>query len=278
MKVCVFGASGYLGSDVYQLLKDDPRIETAGTYLEDPGELTDLHKLDINEPESFSGFYKTMQPDVVVWCATSGSGEHELINEGLLHLLAHLTPETKLVYLSTDFVFTDGKGPYTEEDSTGKLPDEHRWSTYANAKVKSERLIAKELTNYAILRAGPIYGKNRRGKRDKRTNKMMEALHQGKTVAYRDDLVRTFVHVRDLAEAVKAFATNDWQGIYHVGPRQQASYYAFMHRMASQLGYSTERLEKASENEFPDEEIPKNTGLITEKIAKETNLHFRPLP
>ncbi len=155
-------------------------MDVSGTYLEDPGELTDLHKLDVNEPESFSGFYKTMQPDVVVWSVMSGSYEDELINEGLFHLLTHLTPETKLVYLSTDFVFTDGNGPYTEADPTGKLPDEHVWSTYANAKVKAERLITKELTNYAILRAGPIYGKNSLGKRDERTEEMIAALERGK--------------------------------------------------------------------------------------------------
>ncbi|TMN22048.1 sugar nucleotide-binding protein [Lentibacillus cibarius] len=278
MKIIVFGASGYAGSAIYQLLKNDPQTEVIGTYLDDPGMFDDLYKLDVNEPESFSAFFKQIQPDAVVWSVMSGPYEDELINEGLLHLINHLSPETKLVYISTDFVFADGYGPYTEDSVITKLPDEHVLSTYANAKVKAERFIRNDLINCVILRAGPIYGKNSLGKRDERTNQLLTSLRQGETTAYRDDLIRTFVHVDDLAAAVKAFAMNELTGVYHAGPNQRASFYSFMRRMAESLGYDKELVQRAEKEELPDKEIPKNTALATEKIVKETNLHFRPLP
>ncbi|GAA0436019.1 SDR family oxidoreductase [Lentibacillus halophilus] len=278
MNVCVFGASGYLGSTVYQLLKNEPSLDVSGTYLTDPGAFTDLHKLDVNDPESFSGFYKTMQPDVVVWSVMSGTYEDDLINEGLLHLLDHLRPETKLIYLSTDFVFSDGNGPYNEEDYVSKWPDEHTLSTYANAKIKAERMIADQVTNYAILRAGPIYGENHLGQQDERTKQLKETLANEQITAYRPDLIRTFVHVEDLAAAVVAFVSNGLTGIYHTGAKRQASFYTFMRKMTEMLGYQPERIEKAPEDDQPDKEMPKNTALSTEKITAETDLHFRPLP
>ncbi|MCC2250799.1 sugar nucleotide-binding protein [Virgibacillus sp. AGTR] len=161
MKVCVFGASGYVGSSVYKRFKAIPEITVSGTYLDEPAIVADLVKLDINEPESFSNYYKAMQPDVVVWSVMHGPQEHQLTEHGLLHLLTHLTPETKLVYISSDFVYSAGNGPYDEEDPATPLPDDHELSNYANAKVKAERFITNELTNYVILRVGLSMGKIR---------------------------------------------------------------------------------------------------------------------
>ncbi|QKY70528.1 sugar nucleotide-binding protein [Lentibacillus sp. CBA3610] len=275
MKVCVFGASGYAGASIYQILQETPNTEVTGTYLEDPAVFDDLYKLDVNQPESFSEFYKQTQPDVVVWSVMSGPYEDELIQEGLSHLITHLTPQTKLVYMSSDYVFTAGNGPYNEDDPISRLPEDHVFSTYANAKVKAEHFITQELTNYAILRAGPIYGENKIGQLDDRTDKLIAQLRLGKTVAYRDDLIRTFVHVNDLAMAVAEFVKNELTGIYHAGPDKRHSFYEFMQQMAEQLGYQGELVEEASQHEEADEEIPKNTSLSTDKIKDTTKQTFR---
>lgn len=275
MKVCVFGANGYVGASVYQLLKETPDADVVGTYLENPAVFNDLDKLDINQPESFSAFYKQTQPDVVVWSVMNGPYEDELIHEGLTHLITHITPQTKLVYVSSDFVFTEGNGPYDEDAPMSKLPEDHKLSTYANAKVKAEYFISKELSNYVILRAGPIYGKNKIGKLDERTDQLKYQLRSGSTVAYRDDLIRTFVHIDDLANVVTEFVQNNVTGVYHAGPDKRYSFYEFMQQIAEQLGYHKDLVEKASEHEEADEEIPKNTSLKTEKIANVMKQTFR---
>ncbi|HLR63676.1 MAG TPA: sugar nucleotide-binding protein [Lentibacillus sp.] len=275
MKVCVFGASGYLGASVYQLLKETPHTDVVGTYLKEPAAFDDLYKVDVNDPESFSEFYKETQPDVVVWSVMSGPDEDELIQEGLRHLITHITPQTKLVYVSSDFVFADGYGPYTEDDSTSKLPGEHVLSTYANAKVKAENFITQDLSNYVILRVGPIYGENKIGKIDEQTDQLASQLQLGKTEAFRDDLIRTFVHVEDLAKVMTEFVQNDVTGIYHAGPDKSHSFYEFMQQMAEQTGYHQELVEKAPEDEEVDKEVPKNIALNTEKISQVVKQTFR---
>ncbi|WP_164667529.1 sugar nucleotide-binding protein [Virgibacillus doumboii] len=275
MKVCVFGASGYAGASVYQLLKETPDVNVVGTYLQDPAMFDDLYKLDINQPESFSDFYKREQPDVVVWSVMSGPNEHELTDQGLMHLMTFLTPQTKLVYMSTDFVFTEGKGPYSEEDTMSKLPDDHLYSNYANAKVKAEHFITKKLTNYVILRAGPIYGENKIGRLDDRTDKLAYHLRSGKSIAFRDDLIRTFVHVNDLANVIIELVQNDVTGTYHAGPERYMSFYEFMRETAEQLGYDMNLVDKESVQETADWEVPKNTSLKTKKITEITKQNFR---
>ncbi|WP_077329406.1 sugar nucleotide-binding protein [Virgibacillus siamensis] len=275
MKVCVFGANGYVGASLYQLAKEIPDAAVTGTYLEEPSLFDDLYKLDVNQPESFSEFYKETNPDVVVWSVMDGPNEHELTDQGLIHLITHLTPQTKLIYISSDFVFTEGKGPYSEEDPMSKLPDDHLYSTYANAKVKAERFITSQISNYVILRAGPIYGENKIGKLDERTDELAYHLSSGRPIAYRDDLIRTFVHVDDLAQIIKEQIQSDVTGVYHIGSGESSSFYGFMREMTERLGYNPQLVEKGSETEVVDKEVPKNTSLKTEKIKQITKLNFR---
>lgn len=275
MKVCVFGASGYLGASVYKRLTDIPDMDVVGTYLDDPERFEGLEKLDINQPESFSDFFKKEDPDVVIWSVMSGPKEYELTDHGFTHLLTHLTPQTKLIYISSDLVFSEGKGPYTEEDPITALPEDHIYSNYTNGKVKAERLIGKELVNYTILRAGPIYGENQIGKLDADTDHLTAQLQLGKSAAFRDDLIRTFVHVEDLAKVIVELTQKDVKGTYHVGPSKRQSFYQFIKMTAERTGYDTSFIEKEAEHEEADQEIPKDTSLITEKITKVTNQTFR---
>lgn len=275
MKVCVFGANGYAGASIYKLLQDVPGIEVSGTYLDEPPMFDNLYKLNINDPESFSSYYKQENPDVVVWSVMSGPNEHELTDQGLMHLLTHLTPETKIIYISSDFVYSAGQGPYSEEDPLSTLPEDHLFSNYTNAKVKAERLISKELSNYLILRAGPIYGENQIGRLDDRTDKLSYHLRSEKPISFRDDLIRTFVHVDDLANVIVEMVQNDVTGVYNTGSSEMHSYYNFMQGMAEQQGFNPNLVEKESESEEADYEIPKNTALITEKIKGITKQKLR---
>lgn len=275
MKICVFGASGYVGASVYKKLKHAPEATVVGTYLDEPALFDELYKLDVNEPESFSDFYKKEKPDVVVWAVMSGPNEYQLTDQGLIHLLTHLTPQTKLVYISSDFVFSHGDGPYSEEDPLSNLPDDHSFSNYTNGKVKAERLIDKELSNYVILRAGPIYGENAVGKLDDHTDRLSYHLSSNQPMDVRDDLIRTFVHIEDLTNVIEKMVFNDVKGSYHVGPDKQQSFYEFMKASANQMGYDGTLVFKGSEQEKVDTEIPKNTSLKTEKIKEVTSQRFR---
>ncbi|WP_099159342.1 sugar nucleotide-binding protein [Virgibacillus ndiopensis] len=275
MKVCIFGASGYVGSSVYVRLRSASSDDVVGTYLDEPAMSEGLYKLDVNEPESFSNFYKEENPDVVIWAVMSGPNEHKLTDQGLMHLITHLTPETKLIYISSDFVFSDGKGPYREEDRTSALPEDHTFSNYANAKVKAEHFIENELSNFVILRAGPIYGENRIGKLDERTDRLSYHLRSDRKIDFRNDLTRSFVHVEDLAAVIEELVYNDVTGVYHVGSERRQSFYTFMKSMAKQMGYDDQLVEKGSEEEKVDAEIPKDTSLITKKIKEVSDVTFR---
>src|SRR5699024_6958074 len=113
MKVCVFGASGYVGASIYEKIKKRQELEVIGTYLEEAG-FSNLVRLDVNEADDLSRFFKKERPDIVICSVMSGPEEGRVSDQGLIHLITHLEPNTKLIYISSDFVFARGRGPYFE--------------------------------------------------------------------------------------------------------------------------------------------------------------------
>jgi|GEM_PF-3066092 len=272
MKVCVFGASGYVGSSIYEAFKNNDKAQAIGVDLDEVSQ-ENFIQLDVNDPESFSQFYKEVQPDIVVWAMMAGADEHRLSDEGLLHLISHMEPCTKLIYLSSDYVFAKGKGPYAEDDMLQLMADDHGMSGYANAKIKAERFIERELTNFCILRTGPIYGKNASGKLDLHMQRLEEAAESGDSVSARDDLIRTFVHIDDFCKIVVEMAMGNRTGIYHVGPGKHQSFYEFMKEQANLAGYDETVVRK--EERKVEMNLPKNTALLTDRLRMITTQNIR---
>lgn len=272
MKAVVFGSGGYVGASIYEALRNESKLQVLGVDLNEETKENTV-QLDVNDPENFSQVYKEIQPDVIIWALMAGAEEHRLSDEGLLHLISHMTPSTKLVYLSSDYVFAKGKGPYSETDVLQLMADDHGMSTYANAKIKAERFIEKELSNFVILRSGPVYGKNARGKLDAHSEKLEETVARGVPAKFRDDLIRTFVHIEDLSKIVAEMALNDRTGIYHVGPGKQESFYGFMKNQAGLAGYDTELVKK--EERKLEMKLPQNTALLTERLRMITSQRMR---
>lgn len=272
MKACVFGSGGYVGASIYEALRSSGKMQVIGVDMNEKTEEGKV-RLDVNDPESFSTFYKEVQPNVIVWALMAGPDEQKLSDEGLLHLLSHMTPGTKLIYLSSDYVFARGKGPYSEGDQLQLMADDHGMSRYANAKIKAERFIANELTNFVILRNGPVYGENALGVKDAYTEKLQQVIESGEPEPFRDDLVRTFVHIEDLAKIVAEMASNDRTGIYHVGPGKQQSFYEFMKDQAEAAGADPELIKK--EERKLEMNLPQNTALLTDRLRMITSQRMR---
>lgn len=273
MKIVVFGSSGYIGASVYQSLQTIWDAEVVGTYRNEPA-FPELIQLDINEAEDFSTVYKQEKPDVVIWLLMGGVKEYKLSERGLMHLITHLTPNTKLIYLSSDFVFAEGNGPYTEEDMRSIMPEGKTFSGYANAKAKAEKLIEQELTNYVILRAGPVYGENAVGKRDAHTERLINRMEKSEVARYREDVVRTFIHLDDLAEVIKESVTSKLTGTYHVGREKGQSFYEFLKEQAEEEGYDPELVQPDSEKETMQSQ-PRNLVLNTERVRRFSRVPIR---
>jgi dTDP-4-dehydrorhamnose reductase len=278
VKVLVLGASGFLGRHVYEkLLGNNLFKETIGTsYLSSSGKLESINIIDCH---SFQEFYKKQNPDTVIWAAMSISNEQQLIHAGLRNLLRVIDEQTKLIYVSTDGFFSNGKGNFDEEDEPTYLDQKNPLSIYTNAKLDGEEMIRKEHKNHIIIRTGPLYGKDFQGNWDSRVSALQTKLKANETYERADNLFKTFVHVEDLANAIIELSTTSFTGVLHVGPKTNESYYTFNLKIATLLNMNKSLVQPT---QIPIEEarekgIPLDTSFNTLKCSSLLTTVFREL-
>lgn len=278
MKTLILGASGYLGGVLLQKMKQRAEIETAGTCFRNTGD-TSLLTIDVTDRDQLEQLWATQKPDIVIWAMMSNLDEGKLIHKGLRNLLKIISPDTRLIYVSTDGFFPGDRGGYTEDDPVTYMETGHALAAYCNAKLDGEKLIAEHHSHHVVVRTGPIYGKDAKGAWDKRTAALIAKLEAAETVVRSGNVYRTFTHVEDLAEALAELVLHEYRGILHVGPLQKESYFTFAQTMAQQLKLPAELIE---ENTVGMEEAQRNgiildCSLNTAKAEKLLQTKFRSL-
>lgn len=276
MKVLVLGASGFLGAHVYDnLIKDNQFKEIVGTS--NSSVIEGLYTINSNDEKKFGEFYRKCTPDFVIWTVMSADNEETLIHKGLKHLLKMIDKQTKLIYVSTDGIFSSGEGCFDEHAAPSYLETHNPLSGYTNAKLDGERMIQKEHQNHIIVRTGPLYGQNLRGNWDSRVSALQSALTDNQPYKRADNLFKTFVHVEDLAHAIIELLSIDYTGLLHVGPKTKESYYTFSLKMAKKLKLDTTLIEP---DRIPVKEAIKrgvslDTSLNTVKCSSLLKTKFR---
>lgn len=274
MKIIILGSTGFFGSSLFKLAGLNPNYYVCGTSRSNNA-CTNILQLDIRNKHQVTQLVNHIDPDVVIWSLMDGEKENHLIEVGLNHLLSAISKETKLIYLSTDAVFVDGKGNYAETDQPGFLPSEAPLSTYVNAKHFGEKLILANHENHVIIRTGPLYGKDANHEIEARTNRI---IHEINTNGYANAAInsfKSFVHIDDLAKAIIEMIEMDFTGIIHVGPKQKESYYSFYSKRLSQIGVDTTNLLHYNISKLEKPYHSFDTSLDTQKATSLLATYFR---
>ena len=155
MKILVTGASGQLGWDVCQELKRRSITVCAPSSIE----------MNITDCDAVANYIEKEYPDAVIHCAAYtkvdlAEDEPErcwAINvDGTRNIaIACRKIGTKMVYISTDYVFPGtGEQFYEVTDPVGPV------NTYGRSKLAGELAVQSLLERYFIVRISWVFGKN----------------------------------------------------------------------------------------------------------------------
>ncbi len=229
MKIIVTGASGQLGTDVVS------RLEQLGiTAVE-----ADLTVLDITDSAAVDAFIRNEKPDGVIHCAAYtnvdlAETEREKcrnINEnGTANIaLACEKNGSKLIYISTDYVF-DGRGCDFFETDSPTAP----CNFYGATKLAGEKA-ASACSRLFTVRISWVFGKN--GKNFVKT--MLRLAKERKEIRVVDDQIGSPTYTRDLAVLLCDMISTEKYGVYHATNEGICSWADFAAEIMRQTGSDT---------------------------------------
>lgn len=206
MKILVTGASGQLGYDVCRELSSRG-IDYQGIGSKD---------IDITDQKALFEYMKLYRPDAVIHCAAytavdkaeSEQAKCFAVNESGTRNIAEACRQigAKLLYLSTDYVFSgDGDHFYEVDDPTGPQ------NIYGKSKLAGEQAIQKLLTKYFIVRISWVFGIN--GKNFIKTMLRLSESHENVRVV--NDQIGSPTYTADLAPLLCEMILTEKYGVYH---------------------------------------------------------------
>jgi dTDP-4-dehydrorhamnose reductase len=260
--VVVFGAFGQLGSALRQALLAKYNVVAVARSDLDIGNTNDVHT-----------FLDTVQPHLVInalaYTDVQGAEQNKercsLANATFPAEVSKACERNRsyLIHISTDYVFNGQKGrPYSEWDLP--LPV----NFYGLSKYMGEQAVAHDSL---ILRTSWLYG----GWTGKNFFLLMKRLaEKGEPVRMVSDQFGSPTHVDHLIEVIMECLEQRPVGLYHAACEGVASWYDLAQHLNERHGFKL-KIEKAKSCEFKRKvEVPTNTALDSEKLAKALGSRF----
>lgn len=168
----------------------------------------------------------------------------------------------KIVYISTDFVFSGQKKSYFEEDK----PEPIDW--YAKTKYEGEKLIQTSGLEYIIARTAYPY--RAFFKRNDFVRNLIEKLQRSEKLSMVTDHIMVPTFIDDLVNALDVLIQKDEQGIFHVVGSQSITPYAAALKIAEIFDLDSSLITKTTRREYFTGKAPRPfcLNLKNDKIGK----------
>ena len=206
MRVLVTGVKGQLGYEVCRKLTACG-IENRGVDIDD---------FDLTDEKAVMEAISAYRPDAVVHCAAYTAVDRAEENEDVCRAVnvdgtrfvarACRAVDAKMVYFSTDYVFSGTGEDFYEVDSP-KGPQ----SVYGRTKLEGEEAVRETLEKYFILRISWVFGIN--GGNFVRT--MLRLSNDHDTLRVVNDQIGSPTYAHDLAPLICDMLATEKYGTYH---------------------------------------------------------------
>lgn len=240
MKIAVTGPRGRLGSEL---------VRIGCTPIE----------ADITKPGELSEAIGNIDPDIIVNCAAftnvdaaENDVEHRkaiLVNtHGVEHLLRISKRRFRLFHISTDYIFSGKRGPYSE-----KYKQYDPVNSYGYSKLGGDLLILNDVfpgkVADVIIRTTGLYG-NHEGK--KSIIDFFRHMLGVSPISVADDVRGNQTYIPHLAEAILHLTSREtYYPVINIASREVVSRYEFALMVRDILGKQTDEIVKIKAAKVP---------------------------
>lgn len=284
MKILITGANGLLGQnaakqfvnagyDVFATGRGASRLPSFDrpyTYLDI--ELTDRNRV--------FGEVVSIHPDVILHTAAMAQPDDCEMNQAACYdsnvnatkYLADVaeTIGARLIFLSTDFIFSGESGPYKEEDIPAPV------NYYGQTKWEAEQYVMQGKVNWAIVRTVLVYGNILKGTRSNIVTWVKDNLEKKRQIKVVSDQIRTPTFVEDLVYGIQLIIEKEKKGIYHISGKEVLTPFDIAVQVTDYFGLDKSLMERVNADTFTQPaRRPLKTGFIIDKAERE--LGYRPV-
>ncbi|MEO7971053.1 MAG: SDR family oxidoreductase [bacterium] len=270
----ITGGSGFVGQNLARYF--GPRRRTVTTYFTHPPSASAERsiQLDIRDANTVFSAFDRERPEVVIHAAGNKNlklcednpDEAYQVNAAGTQNVARACRRVgaRLIYLSTDLVFSCVEGNYKESD----LPEPAL--AYGRSKLLGESFALAESDQVAVCRSGGIYGKG-----SPLLKWFVSEIEAGKTVECFTDVFNTPTYVDNLGEMMETILEQHLAGVFHTVGRERVSRFEFFRAYAETLGLNASLLTPVSFKGLKDTLLLQaDSSLAIAETAKKLRLTF----
>jgi len=276
MKLLVIGGSGLLGNAILE--KSNFSFDVLSTYNNNKIGIPNTQSHHISLPSDFDKLRSLLndrRPDVVINTAAysnvdfceSNKEEAYLLNTKIAGEIASICSQvnSKLIFISSDYVFDGTKGNYSEDDKPSPM------NYYGHTKKLAEELILKSSRN-TVIRTSIIYGLD---KRVRFLNFVVNNLKKGEEVLAYNDIFQSPILIDEIVESILKVAISDMTGIFHVSGSSCVNKFDFAKIIAEHFGFDENLVKPISvKNAHTKGLKPGKLCLDNTKAKKTFNINF----
>lgn len=273
MNILIVGASGLVGGNCLAQFQNSGKHKAFGTHYKYPtSETFYFNSSDLNDKQNEE--IKLYPVDAIIHCAAltfvdyceqnpEESYQKTVVSARNMIELAKIK-KTKLVYLSTDYVFDGKSGPYTEEDKVNPV------SVYGAHKLEAENEIVSSGIPYLIVRITNVYGEELRGKNF--ISRIIQQINNKEKIELKlpSDQFATPINAADIAKCIELLLESNKTGIYHLASTDFMNRYQLAERVVGSFGYNNSTLTPVKTLELNQiAKRPLKGGLLAVKFLQE---------
>jgi dTDP-4-dehydrorhamnose reductase len=267
MRILVTGASGFFGGNLVKFLSTEH--EVFGTYHS--CKIKGLHYLDLSDSLQISQLIWQIKPDIIIhaacvtdvdYCETHKKEAFSVNVAGVKGLLSAADKKTRIIYLSSNYVFDGKKGDYSEYSHKNPI------NYYGTTKSVAEELI-KTHKNHLIIRSGMFYGYNENQDKKNFLAWLLGNLLAQQKVKVVSDQVCNPTFIDDIAKITCLLVSNNMHGIIHIAGAETLTRLEFAYKIAAALNLNKSLIMPIkSDGLFPLAKRPLKINLSTKKMQK----------
>jgi len=279
MKLFILGGSSFIGNEFVK--KASFSNEVFITYHRHSLIKENFSSIQFSFPENFELLKKTIiseKPDVIInFIANTNLDYCENFKENVYELNVIFTDKicklcneinSKLIHISSDYVFDGKNGDYHENDQTNPV------NYYGYTKQLSEEIVLSNSKN-VVIRTSSVYDLKLKMNFLKF---VLEKLNKNEKVFAFDDVFTTPVLIDELIESILKVAASEKSGIFHISGDECISRFEFAQIIAKKLGFSDELIIPTHVQDVESKILrPLNSCLSNKKIKELFNMKFSKL-